>query len=109
MVDHRGERYARSLVDGVTVDAEADGREGDRPRGQLIGQSQAGAIGASQQVSLVAVAPALRARLGTSGSLVAAGIVRDALPDVLAAFSRVGLAVVQREERDDWIRLILTA
>jgi ribosomal protein L11 methyltransferase len=58
---------------------------------------------------LVAIAPSLRARLRRSGSLVVAGIVRDAEPDVLVAFARSGLGVVDRQQRDDWIRLILTA
>jgi ribosomal protein L11 methyltransferase len=57
---------------------------------------------------LVQLAPHLRARLGTAGSLIAAGITAQAEPDVLAAFSVEGLSVVTRDERDDWVRLILT-
>jgi ribosomal protein L11 methyltransferase len=58
---------------------------------------------------LVAVAPHLRARLRRSGTLVAAGIVRDAEADVIAAFTSAGLGVVDREEHADWVRLTATA
>lgn len=58
---------------------------------------------------LVDIAPHLRARLRTSGSLVAAGITTAAERDVLAAFVAEGLGVVDRDERADWVRLILTA
>jgi ribosomal protein L11 methyltransferase len=58
---------------------------------------------------LVQLAPHLRARLGTLGSLIAAGITTQAEPDVLAAFAVQGLRVANRDERDDWVRLILTA
>jgi ribosomal protein L11 methyltransferase len=57
---------------------------------------------------LVQVAPHLRARLATSGSLVSAGITTQAESDVLAAFVAEGLGVVDRDERADWVRLILT-
>jgi ribosomal protein L11 methyltransferase len=57
---------------------------------------------------LVDVAPHLRARLATSGSLVSAGITTLAERDVLAAFVAEGLGVVDRDERADWVRLILT-
>jgi ribosomal protein L11 methyltransferase len=58
---------------------------------------------------LVQVAPHLRARLETSGSLVAAGITTQAERDVLSAFVAEGLGIVDRDERADWVRLILTA
>ena len=58
---------------------------------------------------LVQVAPHLRARLETSGSLVAAGITTKAERDVLSAFVAEGFGVVDRDERADWVRLILTA
>lgn len=58
---------------------------------------------------LVRIAPHLRARLGPSGSLVTAGITAQAEREVLAAFVAEGLGVVDRDERADWIRLILTA
>jgi ribosomal protein L11 methyltransferase len=58
---------------------------------------------------LVQVAPDLRARLGPSGSLVIAGITLGSEPEVLAAFRRQGFGIVDRDQRDDWIRLILTA
>jgi ribosomal protein L11 methyltransferase len=58
---------------------------------------------------LVEVAPHLRARLRTSGSLVAAGITIQAERQVQAAFAAQGLGVVDRDERTDWVRLILTA
>ena len=58
---------------------------------------------------LVQVAPHLRARLETSGSLVAAGITTQAERDVLSAFVAEGFGVVDRDERADWVRLILTA
>lgn len=58
---------------------------------------------------LIQVAPQLRARVRKSGSLVAAGITRQAEPEVQAAFAAQGLGVVERDERADWVRLILTA
>ena len=58
---------------------------------------------------LLAVASHLRARVAPAGRLVAAGIVRDAEAGVRGAFARVGLRLVEREERDDWVRLVLTA
>jgi len=58
---------------------------------------------------LVQVAPHLRARLQTSGSLVAAGITTEAERDVLSAFVAEGLGVVDRDERSDWVRLVMTA
>lgn len=58
---------------------------------------------------LVQAAPHLRARLETSGSLVAAGITMQAERDVLSAFVAEGLGIVDRDERADWVRLILTA
>jgi ribosomal protein L11 methyltransferase len=58
---------------------------------------------------LVQIAPHLRARLQTSGSLVAAGITTQAERDVLSAFVAEGLGIVDRDERADWVRLILTA
>src|SRR5712691_2117058 len=58
--------------------------------------------------ALVRIAAELRARLRGSASLVAAGITREALPEVLAAFGACGLGVVGRDERGDWVRLILT-
>ena len=58
---------------------------------------------------LVRIAPHLRARLRTSGSLVAAGITTEAERDVLTAFVAEGLGVVDTDERADWVRLILTA
>jgi ribosomal protein L11 methyltransferase len=59
--------------------------------------------------ALVRVAPELRARLRTSGTLVAAGITTQAEPEVQAAFAAAALGVVERDERADWVRLILTA
>jgi len=58
---------------------------------------------------LVQVAPHLRARLRTSGSLVAAGITIQAEREVLSAFVAEGLGVVDRDERSDWVRLVMTA
>ena len=58
---------------------------------------------------LVHIAPHLRARLRSSGSLVAAGITTEAERDVLAAFVAEGLGVVDSDERADLVRLILTA
>ena len=44
-----------------------------------------------------------------AGSLVAAGITKQAEPEVLHAFAAQGLGIVDRTERADWVRLILTA
>src|SRR5256886_3206246 len=58
---------------------------------------------------LVQVAPHLRARLERSGSLVAAGITTQAEREVLSVFVAEGLGVVDRDERSDWVRLVMTA
>jgi ribosomal protein L11 methyltransferase len=58
---------------------------------------------------LVRIAAHLRARVRPAGSLVAAGITTQAEPDVQAAFAAQGLGVVGRDERADWVRLILIA
>ena len=58
---------------------------------------------------LVQVAPHLRARLERSGSLVAAGITTQAEREVLSVFVAEGFGVVDRDQRADWVRLILTA
>jgi ribosomal protein L11 methyltransferase len=57
---------------------------------------------------LAQIAPDLRARVRTSGTLVAAGITREREPEVTAAFTASGMGVVERDERDDWVSLILT-
>jgi ribosomal protein L11 methyltransferase len=57
---------------------------------------------------LVRIAPDLAARVKPSGSLVAAGITTTAEPDVVRALVAAGLGVVDRDERDDWVRLVLT-
>jgi len=59
--------------------------------------------------TLIQIAPDLRRRLRTAGSLVAAGITKQAEPEVLHAFAAQGLGIVDRTERADWVRLILTA
>ena len=58
--------------------------------------------------TLVQIALELRGRLARSGRLVGAGITREREPEVVAAFAAQGLRVVDRDERDDWVRLILT-
>ncbi len=55
---------------------------------------------------LVAIAADLRARLATPGTLVVAGITRDAVNDVRGAFTGRGLDQVSRDERGDWICLV---
>ena len=56
---------------------------------------------------LVAIAPDLRARVAAGGTLVCAGIVQDKAERVAAALSEAGLRVVERDQREDWIRLTL--
>ena len=58
--------------------------------------------------TLMQIASDLRARVARSGRLVAAGITREREPEVVAAVAAHGLRVVERDERDDWVRLILT-
>ena len=57
---------------------------------------------------LVRIAADLRDRLDEHGVLVAAGITEQAEPEVVAAFAANGLRVSARDERTDWVRLILT-
>ena len=57
---------------------------------------------------LVQIAPDLAARVAPSGSLVTAGITTAAEAGVLAALVEAGLGVVDRDERADWVRLVLT-
>ncbi|MBI2983672.1 MAG: 50S ribosomal protein L11 methyltransferase, partial [Chloroflexi bacterium] len=56
---------------------------------------------------LVAIAPDLRARVGADGTLVCAGIVEEKAERVAAALADVGLRVVDRDQREDWVRLTL--
>src|SRR5438067_10247702 len=56
---------------------------------------------------LVRIAADLRDRLDEHGVLVAAGITVQAEADVVAAFAANGMRVTAREERADWVRLIL--
>lgn len=59
--------------------------------------------------TLVQIAADLRARVARSGRLVAAGITHEREREVREALAAQGLRVVDRDERDDWVRLILTA
>jgi ribosomal protein L11 methyltransferase len=54
------------------------------------------------------LAPDLAARLAPSGSLVIAGLTVAAEPGVRTALDAQRLRVVERDERADWVRLILT-
>jgi ribosomal protein L11 methyltransferase len=56
---------------------------------------------------LIAIAGDLRARLASGGVLVCAGIVQEKEERVAQAFAATGLAVVDRDQRDDWVRLTL--
>jgi ribosomal protein L11 methyltransferase len=57
---------------------------------------------------LVTIAPDLRARVAAAaGTLVCAGIVREKEERVVDALARAGLRVVDRAEREDWVRLTL--
>ncbi len=58
---------------------------------------------------LVRIATDLRARLRASGTLVAAGVVREAEGEVLEALARAGLRLVRRADRGDWALFILSA
>jgi ribosomal protein L11 methyltransferase len=54
---------------------------------------------------LLMLAGDLRARLAAGGTLVCAGIVQEKEERVVAAFGAVGLYVVARDQREDWVRL----
>jgi ribosomal protein L11 methyltransferase len=56
---------------------------------------------------LVAIAADLRARVAPGGRLVCAGIVQEKEARVAEALRGVGLRVVDRDQRDDWVRLDL--
>ncbi|HUG55777.1 MAG TPA: 50S ribosomal protein L11 methyltransferase [Candidatus Limnocylindrales bacterium] len=56
---------------------------------------------------LVAIAPALRARLAPGGALVLAGVTLGREAEVVAAFRAAGLAAAERDRRDDWVCLVL--
>jgi ribosomal protein L11 methyltransferase len=58
---------------------------------------------------LVRIARELRARVASSGSLVAAGITTRAESEVQAALAASGLRATSRDERADWVRLTLVA
>lgn len=58
---------------------------------------------------LVTLAHDLRARLAPGGTLVCAGIVREKARGVVAALTDAGLRVVDRDQREDWVRLTLAA
>jgi ribosomal protein L11 methyltransferase len=54
------------------------------------------------------IAAELRARLAPSALLIVAGVTSQAEPGVRAAFDACGLRVRERDERSDWVRLILS-
>lgn len=56
---------------------------------------------------IVAIAAELRERVGPGGTLVCAGIVREKAELVATALGDLGLDVVDRDQRDDWVRLTL--
>jgi ribosomal protein L11 methyltransferase len=56
---------------------------------------------------LLAIAPDLRARVAPGGRLVCAGILREKEERVAGALRGAGLAVVGRDQREDWVRLDL--
>ncbi|OGN79134.1 MAG: ribosomal protein L11 methyltransferase [Chloroflexi bacterium RIFCSPLOWO2_12_FULL_71_12] len=56
---------------------------------------------------LVPVAPELRARLASGGTVIVAGIVAEKEQGVIDAFAAAGLAVAGRDQQDDWVRLDL--
>ena len=87
---------------GVAVDARGGSAADVEGRFDVVLANLVGPV-------LIEIAPHLRARVRTSGSLVAAGITTQAEPEVQAAFAAHGLGVVDRDERADWVRLILTA
>jgi len=89
-------------ANGVTVDARPGSAENVDGAFDVVLANLVGPV-------LVQVAPHLRARLRPSGSLVAAGITTQAERDVLSAFVAEGLGIVDRDERSDWVRLVMTA
>ena len=58
---------------------------------------------------LVAIAADLRARIDALGTLVLAGITREAASGVRAAFEAAGLELVRTHEAGDWISLVYAA
>ena len=56
---------------------------------------------------LIAIARDLRARTRPGGTLVVAGIIHETEEGVARAFGELGLAVVDRDQRDDWVSLVL--
>lgn len=56
---------------------------------------------------LVAIAGDVRARLAPGGALVLAGIIAEREPEVAAAYRARGLAVAERDQRGDWVSLLL--
>ena len=54
---------------------------------------------------LVAIAPDLRSRVTAGGTLVCAGIVQEKEGRVATALADAGLRVVDRDQREDWVRL----
>lgn len=113
----RGSREVIAVdTDQVAVDATRENAERNGVRVGVHLGSAADVDGAFDVVlanlvgaTLVQLAADLRARVAPSGRLVAAGITNEREPEVVAAFAAQGLHVVERDERDDWVRLILTA
>jgi len=112
-------RGAREVIavdtDQIAVDAARENAERNGVRIDVRHASAAGVDGAFDVVlanlvgaTLIQIASDLRARVARSGRLVAAGITREREPEVVAALAAHGLRVVERDERDDWVRLILT-
>jgi ribosomal protein L11 methyltransferase len=113
----RGSREVIAVdTDQIAVDATRENAERNGVRVDVRLGSAADVDGAFDVVfanlvgaTLVQLATDLRARIARGGRLVAAGITSEREPEVVGAFAAQGLRVVDRDERDDWVRLILMA
>lgn len=111
----RGARLVVALdIDPLAVRAATENARRNDVRVEVREGSVAGADGTFDVVLanlvadvLVAIAPELRARLVQGGTIVCAGIVREKEERVAAALAGVGLHVIDRDQREDWVRLTL--
>jgi ribosomal protein L11 methyltransferase len=55
---------------------------------------------------IIAMAPALSARLPAGGYLIAAGLIESQEEEVVTAFQAAALQVVERTQEQDWVCLL---
>jgi ribosomal protein L11 methyltransferase len=114
-------RVAEENVDANGVAGRVEVRHGSLPGGEAVPLAFAleGSLPLLEagQFDLVLVnilapviagmAPALAARMGAGGSLIASGLILDQEPIVVEALQRQGLEIAGRSQEEDWVCLLV--